>query len=100
MDSEDEGGKTTDDELEGDDFVCPDGVAVHDECPTGGACANMTIYYRYDNGWAKGKVKRKVEHSDNRGLDGLFATVYDDGEFFNDLDPVNYGAGKHWIAIA
>ena len=98
-DSEDEGGKTTDDELEGDDFVCEDGVAVHDECPTGGACVNMIIYYRYDNGWAKGTVKRLVEHSDNRGLNGLFATVFDDGEFFNDLDPVNYGAGKHWVAV-
>jgi hypothetical protein len=41
-----------------------------------------------------------VEHSDTRSLNGLFATVYDDGEFFNDLDPINYGAGKHWVALS
>ena len=96
---DDDGGETSDDELEGEDFVCPAGVEIQNTCPSGGACANMTIYYRYDSGWAKGTVKRLVEHSDNRSLNGLFATVYDDGEFFNDLDPVNYGAGKHWVAV-
>ena len=73
---------------------------IQNTCPSGDACANMTIYYRYDSGWAKGTVKRLVEHSDTRSLNGLFATVYDDGEFFNDLDPINYGAGKHWVALS
>ena len=90
-----DGGQTTDDDLDGDDFVCPPGVEVLETCPSGGACANMSIYYRYDSGWAKGTVQRLVEHSDNHSLNGLFATVYDDGEFFNDLDQINYGAGKH-----
>ena len=99
---DDDGGETSDDDLEGEDFVCPAGVEIQNTCPSGGACANMSIYYRYDSGWAKGIVKRKVEHmcSDNRSLNGLFATVYDDGEFFNDLDPINYGAGKHWVALS
>ena len=98
---DDDGGETSDDDLEGEDFVCPAGVEVVDKCPSGGACANMAIYYRYDSGWAKGTVKRLVEHSDTRSLNGLYtyATVYDDGEFFNDLDPVNYGTGNHWVAL-
>ena len=97
---DDDGGETSDDDLEGEDFVCPAGVEIQNTCPSGGACANMTIYYRYDSGWAKGIVKRLVEHSDTRSLNGLFTTVYDDGEFFNDLDPINYGAGKHWVALS
>jgi len=68
-----DGGQTTDDDLDGDDFVCPPGVEVLATCPSGGACANMSIYYRYDSGWAKGTVTRLVEHSDNRSLNGLFA---------------------------
>ena len=83
----------------GDDFVCPDGVTVHDKCPSGGASEGMIIYYRYDNGWSKSTVKRRVEHSLNRSLNGLWATLYEDGEFFNDLDPVNYGDALHWVAV-
>ena len=79
--------------------MCPPGVEVLETCPSGGARPNMIIYYRYDSGWAKGKVKRLVEHSDTRSLNGLYATVYDDGEFFNDLDPVNYGTKNHWVAL-
>ena len=79
--------------------MCPAGVEVLDKCPSGCVCANMIIYYRYDSGWAKGTVKRLVEHSDTRSLNGLYATVYDDGEFFNDLDPVNYGTSNHRVAI-
>ena len=97
---DDDGGETSDDDLEGEDFVCPAGVEIQNTCPSGGACANMTIYYRYDSGWARGIVKRLVEHSDTRSLNGLFATVYDDGEFFNVLDPINYGDGKHWVALS
>ena len=82
--------------------MCPAGDEVLNTCPSGGAHANMKIYYRYDSGWAKGLVKRLVEHSDTRSLNGLYAAVYDvndDGEFFNGLDPVNYGVSKHWVAI-
>ena len=78
---------TGEDELEGEDFVCPAGVEVHNTCPSGGACASMCIYYRYDSGWAKGLVERSVEHSDTRSLNGLYAAGYDDGEVFNDLGP-------------
>ena len=63
------------DELEGDDFVCLDGVSVHDKCPSGGASEGLIIYYRYDNGWSKDTVKRRVEHSLNRSLNGLWATL-------------------------
>ena len=44
-------------------------------------------------------MKRRVEPSLNRSLNGLWATLYEDGEFFNDLDPVNYGATHHWVAV-
>ena len=42
---DDDGGETSDDDLEGEDFVCPAGVEIQNTCPSGGACANMTIYY-------------------------------------------------------
>ena len=41
-------------------------------------------------------MKRQVEHSINRSLNGLWATLYEDGEFFNDLDPLNYVATRQW----
>ena len=97
--SEESGGETTDDELEGGDFVCPKGVSILTTCPPSDALVGATIYHRYECGWHSGVVLRLVELSMNRNLNGLYATRYDDGEFFNDLDSKNYGPTRHWVCV-
>ena len=58
------GGDTTDSDLEGPDFECPEGVSVESACPAPDVdLAGRSVYHRWDVGWSVCVLKRKVQVS-------------------------------------
>jgi len=102
----DEGGETTDEEVDGDPFECPPQWMVMDfELSEGWDEEEwrdgVTIAHRWDVGWYIGEVKRKATLSANPQQNGKYACKYPDSrkEFFHDLYDEDYGENKMWVIL-
>ena len=98
--SDDSGGDTTDDALEGPDFTPADHEPVLPDCPAG-SLAGMRIYHRWDVGWFEGSVLRQVQMSSTAANNGKWAVKYADSraEKYHALLPGDYGPDQHWLVI-
>lgn len=103
-DSDDElGGDTSEDDLEGDDFECPDAEVVVGEYPESGerGLLEQRIYQRYDVGWYGAMVLRRVRASSNVNNNLKYAVKFDGErkERFLDLFKDDYGSSNHWVLV-
>ena len=104
-----EGGETTDEECDGEEFEVPKGYMLsgfmepdnqagfsEEELRVGAILA-----HRWDIGWCIGEVKRKVTMSATAEQNGKYACKYPDSrrEFFHDLFDEDYGVKKMWVLL-
>ena len=98
---EGEGGSTSDEGLEGPDFELA--VDVHLELPDDyPACIiGKQVYHRYEEGWYRGSVLRKITCSTLISRNGKFAMKFDDSvnEVDHAMKPEDYGPEGHWVLV-
>ena len=91
------GGDTTDDDLDGSDFVCPSDVSICDsyEVAHGQGIEGGRIFHRYDVGWFLGLVR---SHSQTTSK---FQVKYDDRSkpIPQALVDDDYGPKGHWVLV-
>lgn len=96
------GGCTSNSDLEGDDFECPEGVELHSSYPEGGEAAivGQYVYQRYDCGWYRGNVQRRGNRN-NRGNNLRYAVLFEgeDKTTLLDLFKDDYGPEEHWVLV-
>ena len=95
------GGETTDEELDGDDFLCSADFEVHKKCPPENSIIGGKMFHRYDVGWFLGEVRRKVAHSTIDSHNGKFAVKYPDRaqDQFQPLLATDYSPKGHWVLV-
>ena len=96
----DDGGDTTDED-EGEPFHCPADMKIVAEYPEDNARPGLTVAHRFDVGWFKGQICRKVTLSARPEENGRWACKYPDRrkEYFHDLFPEDYGVSKMWVIV-
>ena len=102
----DSGGSTSGDEstLLGGDFKAIAGVNVAKTYPESGSrgIVKQEVFHRYDSGWYRGTVKRRVTSSANPNENLKYAITFDDNprkEYFLDLFKEDYGPSNHWVLV-
>ena len=98
---EEEGGSTSDEQLEGPDFDLAGDV--HLELPSDyPACViGQQVYHRYEEGWYLGLVLRQITCSTVTSRNGKFAMKFPDSinEIDHALKPGDYGPEGHWVLV-
>ena len=101
--SDSEGGCTSDEAgLEGANFECPSNLQIYEAYPAGGnrSIIKGAIHHRYDVGWLRAVVRRRVTASANPNENMKYAVVFDDTpnkEYFLTLYKDDYGPQNHWV---
>ena len=99
--SDDPGGATTDEELEGPDL--DQSVEIEAEVPAEypSCLIGRTIQHRYDDGWYTGVVQRQITVSTTARRNGKFACKFEDSS--NEIDHAllegDYGRDGHWVLL-